>query len=174
MDILLLDKKSIRVKGKKASIVINPTSTISKTEAEVAIYTNQSQDLSSQKLEGLRITITGSGEYEVNGVNISVIKSENENIGFLELDRIKLLVGSGASVIKAIEKAENSDIALIDADSEFDYSGLTKLEPKVLIVYGQNKDEVKKTLGKDDAQLMNKFSITYDKMPQEMQMILLG
>lgn len=174
MDVILLDNKTIRLKGKKASVVINPTKNISKTEAESAIFLDKSNELSIDKVENVRITVTGPGEYEVNGVNISVINSDNDNVAFLDLDKIKFLIGSGAVVQKVIEKAENADIAIIDANSEFDYSGLTKLEPKVLIVYGTNKEEVKKTLGKDDAESVGKFSITSDKLPAEMQLILLG
>jgi hypothetical protein len=174
MDIILLDKKTIRVKGKKASVVINPTSSISKTEAESAIYLDNSSDLSNTKIENLRITIKGPGEYEVNGVNVSVINSDGENVAFLDTDKIKITVGKGAVVQKVIEKAENSDIAVIDVNSEFDYAELTKLEPKVLIVHGQFKDEVKKTLGKDDAESTTKYSITSDKLPSEMQLVLLG
>lgn len=173
MDIILLGKNSIRIKTKKSSFVIDPTTELGKTEAEAAIKLSNVSNFSAAKLEGSRVTFSGPGEYEVGGVKMSLIAAGNECVGFFDIDNMSLLAGSGAALEKVQEKAENADIVVVNADAEFNYSVVTSLEPKVIVVYGNNKEEVKKVLGKE-GEVMSKFSTGKEKLADEMQLILLG
>ncbi len=174
MDITLLSEKSIRIKSKSASLVVNPTSTISKTEAEGVLMLEKNPTLSSSKVEGSRISINGQGEYEVGGIKVSAIQVGDRLVANIEADGVRVLVGDGQSVEKIHEKVEGSDITLIDASEEFNYSSVSSLEQRVLLVYGLKKEEVGKSLGKSDVATVSKFSVTRDKLPEEMQLILLG
>lgn len=173
MDVILLGKNSIRIKGKKASLVIDPTSEIGKTEADAAINLTNVANFSTVKLEGSRVTFSGPGEYEVGGIKMSLIAAGGGCVGFFDVDGISVLVGSGAALEKVQEKAESADMVVVNANSEFNYSVVTSLGSKVLLVYGDNRDEVKKVLGKD-GEAMSKFSTTKEKLTEEMQFVLLG
>lgn len=173
MDIMLLGKNSIRIKSKKSSLIIDPASSLGKTEAESWVKLSNISDFSSSKIEGARVGFTGPGEYEVGGIKISLVKAGNESVGFFDVDGVSILAGTGAALEKVGEKVENAEIVIVNADAEFNYSNITSFEPKVLVVYGEKQDEVKKALGKD-GQVMNKFSVTKDKLADEMQFILLG
>lgn len=174
MDIMVLSPKTLRIKGKNSSAIINPVATISKTEADSVLILENSPDLSDAKVEGSRITIKGGGEYEVGGIKYSALRVGEKLVVKIDVDSVRVLIGDGVSIEKIQDKVENADLVVINADSEFNYSVLTAIEPKVLLVYGSKKDEVSKSLGKTDGVNTNKFSTTFDKLPSEMQYVLLG
>ncbi len=174
MDIAILNENTIKIKGKNASVVINPTSSISKTEADAIIRLKEGPEFNEAKIEGSRITIKGPGEYEVSGVKISVTRIEADQIARIDVDNVKVLVGSGAAIEKIHDKIEESQIVVINSGDEFNHSILTTLEPNVLLVYGSKKMEVAKSLGKEEAVSSSKYSTTSDKLPQEMEVVLLG
>lgn len=171
MDVVFLGGKTLRIKGKNGAIVVNPTSSISKTEADAIVLSSNFPDFSDVKVEGSRITIKGPGEYELGGIKISAISRNNDSINIVDVDNVKILLGDGLAIEKNHEKTEGFDIAVINADNEFDYSIISSLEPKVLIVYGEKKNQVLKSLGKEDAPKSSKFSTTFEKLPSEMQVV---
>lgn len=173
MDVALLDKKSLRIKGKNASFIIDPTSLVQKTEAEGILTSGKYPDFNDSKIQGSRITILGPGEYEVGGIKIVSTKVNGNLVSRVDVDNVKILIGEGSAVEKIHDNVGDCNIALIRADSDFNHSVLTGLEPKVLIVYGDKKDEVKKSLGKDESSKASKFSVTSEKLPEEMQFVLL-
>lgn len=174
MDIVLLQDNAIRIKGKNAALLLNPTKSIAKTQAEGILNLDSSAEFSADKIEESRITIAGPGEYEVGGVKTSASKVGDKLVASVDVDGVRVVTGSGASIEKITDKLEGGGIALINADAEFDYSALSKIEPNVLIVYGKLRDEVTKKIGKDGAASVTKFSVSVDKLPAEMQFVLLG
>lgn len=173
MDVMLLGKNSLRIKGKKASFIIDPASDLGKTETDFSIKLNNSSEYSTAKLDGSRVDFSGPGEYEVGGIKISLIKANDERVGLFDVDGLTILTGSGAALEKVGEKVETADAVIVNATGEFDYSQLPTFEPKVLVVYGNNRDEVKKALGKE-GEVVAKFSAAKDKLGDEMQFVLLG
>jgi hypothetical protein len=174
MDIIVLNEKTLRVKGKTSSMVIDPTSSIPKTEADALVYLENNPELSDSRVQLARIKIKGPGEYEVGGIKYSVIRVDDRLVAQADIDSVRILVGDGNSIEKILDKVENTDLVIINADKEFNFSILTSIEPKVLLVYGSKKNEVSKSLGKTDVMNTNKFSITVDKLPTEMQYVILG
>lgn len=174
MDVILIDKTTLRIKGKNSSLVINPTASIGKTEADAILFSEANPDFSDKKIEGFRITITGPGEYETSGTKISAIKVEEKLVVKLDVDGVKVLVGSGSSIEKISDKVEECDILAINSDSEFNNSFIASIEPKIVLLYGANKEEVVKSLGKESSEKTTKFSTTLEKLPQELQFVLLG
>lgn len=174
MDIVLLSENSLRIKGKSASIVINPTPSSGKTEAQGVLKLWEYPGFSDQKVEEERILIVGPGDYEVGGIKVSTTRVGDKLVARLEVDGVKVLVGTGENIIKIADKVEGADIALINSDEAFNYSGLSSVEPRVLLAYGIKKEEFRKSLGKESIPPVSKFSITKDKLPEEMQVLLLG
>lgn len=172
VDIYYLKNNSLRIKGKIASIVIDPSSKLNKTEGDGVLILKESLDFSESKIVGLRITIKGPGEYEVGGIKISCFQVGRELVASLDVDSVKVLIGGGSAVEKIHEKMEECNIALIKADEEFNYAVLPSLEPNVLLVYGERKEEMAKSLGKEGAEKASKFSLTAEKLPQEMQIVM--
>lgn len=173
MDIALLSESTLRIKGKKSTFIIDPVASISKTEAQGIIYTRKSDSLSGVKVENSRMTIKAPGEYEVGGIKVVASKVDGNIVVLLDVDDVKLLIGNGSDIKEIHEKIGAFHIAVINTEKEFNYSSLTSLDPNVLIIYGKMKKEVKKSLGKTDAVTTSKYSVTFEKLPSEMQMILL-
>ena len=92
----------------------------------------------------------------------------------IDVDNVRVLIGNGEAIEKTQDKVDEIDILVVNADAKFNYSVLASFEPKVLIVYGELKSEVAKSIGQENAEKMNKFSVAKDKLPAELQFILLG
>lgn len=174
MDIAILTGDALRVKGKNATLVLNPTAATAKTEADGIILLDKFLNFSDSKIEESRITIIGPGDYEVGGIKITAIKVFEKLAARIDVDNVRVLIGNGEAIEKIQDKVEEIDIIVVNADMKFNYSVLASFEPKVLMVYGELKNEVSKSLGKESAEKMNKFSATKDKLPAELQFILLG
>ncbi len=174
MDIAIIGENTIKIKSKRqTAVVLDPVRGMGKTEADAVIYSKKSNDSSDAKIEGSRIKIIGPGEYETGGTKIEGIKVDGNLAAVIEADGVKLLLGRGQEIKKIHERVGAFHIALINADSDFDFASLTSLEPNILMVYGPKKDEVRKSLGKNDVGKVSKFSATFDKLPEEMQFVLL-
>lgn len=174
MDVTLLNENTLKIKGKNASIIINPSTSTLKTEADAIILLKSDLSFNPDKIEGSRITIKGPGEYEISGVKISTTKVEGDQVVRIDVDNVKVLVGSGVSIEKIHDKIEESQVVVINSDDEFNHSILTSLEPNVILIYGAKKADVAKSLGKDEVISASKYSTSSDKLPAEMEVILLG
>ncbi len=174
MDVILLNENTLKIKGKNASIIINPSTSTSKTEADAIILLKSDLSFNPDKIEGSRITIKGPGEYEISGVKISTTRVEEDQVARVDVDNVKVLVGNGSAIEKIHDKIEEAQVVVINSDEEFNHSILTSLEPNVLLVYGAKRTEVAKSLGKDEAASASKYSTSSDKLPAEMEVILLG
>jgi hypothetical protein len=174
MDIMLIAGGGLRIKGKNSTLVVDPVSSTGKTEADAILALNNSVSFSEAKIEGSRITLKGPGEYEVGGAKVTTISIGEKLVARIDIDSVKVTVGSGEAVEKIQDKLEGSDILVVNADGKFNYSSLASLEPKVLIVYGGMKEEVSKSLGKESLEKLNKFATTVDKLPAELQYVILG
>lgn len=174
MDVILLNENTLKIKGKNASIIINPSTSTSKTEADGIILLKGDLSFNPDKIEGSRIIIKGPGEYEVSGVKISTTRVEGDQVARVDVDNVKVLIGNGLAIEKIHDKIEEAQVVVINSDEEFNHSILTSLEPNVLLVYGAKRTEVAKSLGKDEAISASKYSTASDKLPAEMEVILLG
>lgn len=171
MDVALLSGNTLRVKGKNATLVINPSKETSKTEADSIINLNKASDFSESKIVDSRITISGPGEYEVGGIKVNTSGSDGDLIARLDVDRVRVLVGSGQAIEKAHEKLDSADIIVVDTDQEFKQSTLTKLDSKVILGTGKGVSDLGKALGKSEFEKVSKYSTTSIKLPLELQYI---
>ncbi len=174
MDVVVMGPQTLRIKGRSSATIINPVASTGKTEADSVLFLGNDPELSDSKVEGSRIKIKGQGEYEVGGIKFSTIQVDEKLVARIDVDSVRILVGDGVSIEKIQDKVENCDLVIVNADNEFNYSVLTAIEPKVLLVYGAKKNEVSKSIGKTNGISTNKFSTTADKLPTEMQYVLLG
>ena len=117
MEIKILEKQSVYLKGKKENVLINPI----KEVREEGKYSSRIFIFSSEKYDGLgfdseKILIRGPGEYEVGGVEINGYNSGNENTLYVvNIDGIKLVfLGDLEESLtdKRIEKIESADVLL--------------------------------------------------------------
>lgn len=171
MDIALLSPGSIKVKGKIASFIVEPRDVKGKLAAD-AVITYDSTPIDISAVEGARVTLAGPGDYEVNGIKIVGLKSQNSSVYYLNIDNMSVMVGK-SSAFKSKEILKDADVAVLFADELVDASLLATLDPRATVFYGEKAEENIKALGKEAA-ATNKYSVTKDKLPTEMEAVLLS
>ena len=184
MDISILSKTTIKIRARHASIIVDPSAECPKVSSDaVILLNNENVDLS--RIVDYRIVINGPGEYEISGVKVLGVRGDKGFVYGFSADGLSVILGrsSDISKISAIggsasgRKEEiNSEcqIAILNADEEVNSSVVTKFEPKIVILYGDNKEIAAKLLGKENLPLIKKFTVAKDKLPEEMEVVVLG
>lgn len=170
MDVTLLSPNSVRIKGKTVSFIVEPRDTKGKLTAD-AVITFDTTPIDISGIEGARVTLAGAGDYEVGGVKMAGVKNNEASLYYINLDSMMLMVGK-ASTLKSKEVVRDADIAVIFADSPVDTSLLATLNPRTVIFYGPQSQENIKLLGKETS-ASTKYSVTKDKLPAELEALLL-
>ncbi len=179
MEISSLDAQSIRIKGKQASFVIDPTKGISKTSAEAILQLRNTADFTGQKIEGARLTIQGPGEYEIGGVKISAFRLGADLVYDIKIDGISLFLAIDELMSKQDILQKSKDImkdyhiVVLNTQEVGDQSGLPSFSPRVVVFYGNNAKEGAKALGKEEITPTAKYQTTADKLPDEMEVVVL-
>lgn len=172
MDISIIGKNSIKVKGKEATFIIDPGREMPKTPADAVILLNGNENVDISKVADSRIIISGPGGYEIGGAKVSGTTTAKGTLYRLFIDGITIILGR-ASETKA-EGFSSCQVLVINTDTEFSESFVTSLEPKIVAVYGDKKTESAKTIGAENVQTMTKLTTTKDKLPEKMEVVVLG
>lgn len=131
MEIQKLSSSSIKIKGKNASIVVDPQV---KTEAEIIIATQPLELLETEKVEGQRLTIFGPGEYEAGGISIAG-KQEKNGFMYQILEGVKIMLVSSDN-ISQLPDDEEYDSLIIKVVSDFKDDSLGPISRKCTVLYG--------------------------------------
>ena len=171
VDVSILSKDSIKIKGKSASFVIDPQTTIQKVAGDAIIFLKEQDESGVARVTDFRVVIKGSGEYEVSGARILVTNADGNLLYSLNIDGISILLARTSALLKLQETGEYN-ILVLNVDSDFKDPMVTSFSPSVVILYGEKATDAVLGLGKQ-ASKSQKFSATSDKLPIEMQVILL-
>jgi hypothetical protein len=169
MEVSLLDKNTLRIKGKKAALVVDPKEKMAKTSSDAIIALDS--DFDPKNVSDYRIIINQPGEYEVGGVKITALGSDNLYYG-LNIDNTQVLLAKTSSLDKLSKDMNDPQVAVLNVDSEINGSLVAAIEPKIVILYGEKAQDGAKVLGSQDPTPVKKFSVTADKLPQESQIIV--
>jgi hypothetical protein len=119
MEIKYLGGKTIFLKGKKESVLVDPNEEIlanTKFGARVVLYTSEGK----ADLDGERVLMSGSGEYEIGGVEVTGVNGEDGNTVYkLVIDGFKVIVVGRLDQelnAKRIEKIDSADILLVSPE----------------------------------------------------------
>ena len=118
--------------------------------------------------------ITGPGEYEVNGVSVVgtprgfVIEADNLRICLITKTDAKLSDSE-------VEEFGSIDITLVptDGDVKMAQQIAKQVDPWVMIPNNFNVTEFLKEMGTASYEPVPKYTISHDKLPQELQVICL-
>jgi hypothetical protein len=167
MEITLLPD-GLKLKGKLATISINSTKDLSSYQAF----------LSLSKLDilpaGNMLMIDGAGEYEISGVKITGVGSEQDIVYTLNIDSVIVTVGNLAALEKLHSKLPESHVLIVDAVADGNPSFVSAIATNAVVFTGMFGKTVGEKVAKTGLQSMNKFQVTADKLPTELQTILLA
>ena len=173
MDFQILGQNSLKLKSKKVTLAVDPEAKISKFEADAVLLTDKTADLS--RVNNYRIVINGPGEYEVAGLKMSGIKSDGGYIYELINENGNVLIARAGAVNKIPQdRLNNYKIIVLNADSELNQTAITAMEPSVVVLYGSLKTEGARKLGSSVTSESSKISISEEKLPEELEVVLLG
>ncbi len=169
MEIAILPKTSLRLKGKNASFVVNPEDN-SGYNATILL----GKIHKAAKVAEDDVVIDGAGEYEIGGVKITGVRSGSEVLYSLKIDEVEIALGTLAAFDVLHSKMKEYDVFVVLCDEVRNVSFLTSLDSRVMIFYGEKAQEIAKASGKDGVKEMPKYAVTKDKLPQEVETIVLA
>lgn len=172
VDISTIGGNSLRLKGKKTTFIVDPVSALPKTSADAVIFLNGGVGTDISRVADFRVVINGPGGYEVGGVKISGTKTPKGIIYRFSIDGVNIILGSLTDT--KMEGFDACQVAIVNTDSDFNGSFLMALEPKIAILYGDKKSENAKALGAANVSPVSKITILKDKLPEKMEVVVLG
>lgn len=173
MEISTLSKNALKIRSKYATLIVDPSSEMAKTPSDGVLLLKSKHALLS-KVEGQRLLVEGPGEFEIKGVKISAFDS-NEHIAYdIRIDGLEIFVAKAEALQKTSEKVKDYHIVVVRADSNLNQSVITALSPQVVVLYGEKAKEEAKSLGKEVTQTVSKYQTTLEKLPVEMEVVVLG
>lgn len=173
MEISIVDKNTIKIKGKNVNFIVDPTSLMPKTPADAVLFMKDFNDVDSavSKVAEARVIITGPGSFEVGGARVSAVRAGSGLFYSLNIDGLNISLGNTAGVQEQQDNA-SSGVLVLNVDSDFKESMISSFEPSVAVLYGDKADQALKLLGKE-YQTVSKFTQTADKLPTDPQVVLL-
>lgn len=126
MDIKYLGSQSVLLKGKKESVLINPSKEENKTNSRIIVFTDKSE---KNEIDKEKVFIKGPGEYEIGGVEIKGWGIDEKNLIYvIEVDGVIIgIIGKCDELLsdKMIEKINGIDVLIASINE-------TKLNGKAL------------------------------------------
>lgn len=173
MDIQIFENNTLKIKSKKTTIAFNPKKEVSKFDADAILLNDKDTDVT--RINNYRVVIDQAGEYEISGLKVSAIKSGDNILYGLSSDDTNTLIANASSLNETQkDKLSEYEIVILNADSDVNQSVVTAIEPRVVVLYGAKSAEAAKILGKENASKSSKISLSEDKFPEELDVMLLA
>lgn len=168
MEIALVHKTDLRVKGKSATFIVNPTST---PVANAALLLNDSSD---QFGADDIVIIHGPGDYEVGGVKITGFKHEKGVVYSMNVDNITIVLGKIETLSAMQHKLKEHNVVVALCTEGANAAFLTSLAENAIIVYGEKAAETAQGFEKEKLKTLNKYVGAAGKLSAELETILLN
>jgi hypothetical protein len=173
MEVTLLENNALRIKGKKASIIVDPKKGVPKQTAD-AILLLQNGEYDPTRVEGARVVVKDPGEYEVGGIKLTGQALDGAIFYNINIDNTDMVLANASTLSKFKDLITEPNIAILNADSEFDPESIAAIEPRVVLVYGEHSKQALKSLGKEEMTGVKKFTQTKESLPEETQIVWLA
>ena len=187
MDITYLGHSSFRIKGKNAVVVTDPYS-LEKSgikfpkhvAADIVTVSHDHSDRSAvREIEGNPYIIQGPGEYEVKGVGVIGMSTGEHTVYRFEIDGVSIVhLGKPDHALTAaqVDALDGVDILMVPV-SDGAISVISEIEPSVVLPMMYTSDQLRaflKEIGKEEVTGQPKLSTTKDKIPEQMQVVVLS
>ncbi len=169
MEITSLAKNSLKIKGKQTSVVVNPLDKSVTFEAAVVFDSPKSL----LKLKSDILTIDGPGEYEIGGLKITGVRYEDSVSYTFIVDDVRIVLVDNKTLAKFHSKLPDVNLVIVMVSSEDDLSSATNVAGSAVLYMGDKSDEVVNKSIKEGVTKTSKYTVTKDKLPTEVQQLLL-
>jgi hypothetical protein len=174
MDIAILSESTLKLKAKKTTLAIDPKTSVAKFDADAILMLDRDGSDPS-RVSNSRVVINQVGEYEISGLKIVGLRSDEDVMYRLVSDNTSIFVAKASSLDKiSADKIGDYQIVIINVDEDLNQSLITAMEPRVIIFYGAKAKEAAKAVGKENVLVSPKISLNEDKLPEEMTVYVLA
>lgn len=175
MELTSLSQTGVRIKGKEATVIINPAKAADVVGADVVII-----DRGYKGDRGDSFIIDNSGEYEVKGVRVYGYKVGVETIYLIKCDEIFL------AYLGTVDKELNKDLAeefdvvniLLTAGNGDPSDLLSQLEPNILVPLSPSPEalaRLQKEMGEAAIEKTPKLKVTsFSEEDEETKVVILS
>lgn len=170
MEVALLEKTGLRIKGKKSIFVCNPAGKLPEVNGILVLGSYNADAL---RKDNNNIILRGPGEYELGGVKLTGLRYSQDTLFTLLIDGLTLLIGRAETVEKDVTKLHEYPLVVLLCDTIINPSVLASLSPNAVIFYGEKAEEVAKLFAKGGYKKEEKYQISADKLPAEMESVVL-
>lgn len=170
MEITVQSVNSLKIKGKHASVFINPQDKTANYNMAILLGNPAKSNL---KIREDVVVIDGPGEYEAGGIKVSGIKAESSTVYSINIDNVDVVVGNRDALEKVHQKLKEHNVALINADTSGNASFATGLGMNANLFFGEQAKATIDTIAKDEKKELGKYVISSDKLPAETETVLL-
>jgi hypothetical protein len=167
MEIALVNKTSLRIKGKTVTFVLNPHE---KGPFNAALLLDDVFDYTNDET----VVLQGPGDYEIGGVKIVGTRGEKGIVYSMTVDGIEVLVGKIDTLSAMQHKLKEHNIVVGLCNEQVDAAFLTSLAINAVAFYGEKAVETAQGFAKENVKQMNKYSVAPGKLPTEVETILLA
>lgn len=171
MEIAILAKGTVRIKGKTSSLVVDPDQKERVGANGILLLGKSPEEIEMQEES---VVVSGPGEYEIAGIKISGVKNEGETVYTIRVEGVELLLGRLSALDKMQHKLKDHNIVAVDCNAVVPASFITSLANNVIIFYGEKAEEVSHAFGKENIKQLSKYASTLEKLPTEVETILLA
>ncbi len=169
MEFAVLPKGGIRIKGKQATLVVG-SSDVSVGVNALLLYT---YDETGESIKEDVLVIDGPGDFEVSSIKISTYRNGPDLAHSFSMDGIDVVIGKITALERMQSKLGEHQIVVIFADTVSDPSFASTLVTNTLVFYGDKGKEVAEKVAKGALQEVPKYVVTMDKLPVEVETVLL-
>jgi hypothetical protein len=163
MDITYLGQNGFRIKGKSRTVILDGDN-----KSEVVIKSEEADKI---------FKIDGPGEYETGGVSVIGIAHESKTIFVIEMENLRIAHFMKLEQKLSQEQVEEiGEIDILIMDLTLGMELAKQIDPWVVIPVSENGDKMidfLKQMGKPDLPAIPKYSVTFERLPEEMQVIVL-
>jgi L-ascorbate metabolism protein UlaG (beta-lactamase superfamily) len=174
MEITHLGNTSFRLKGKIATLITDPAVAKLPKHVMADIVTG-----SAGEVEGSPYVINGPGEYEIKGVGVIGRTIEKNTMYRIEIDGLSIVhLGDVNRTLSTeeVDSLDGVDILMIPVSGSATVPVINEIEPSIVIPMRYSRDELAaflKEIGKEDVVPQPKLIVTRDKLPEQMQVVIL-
>ncbi|MEK7119790.1 MAG: MBL fold metallo-hydrolase [Patescibacteria group bacterium] len=167
------------------------------TTADIVTVSHDHQDHNAVgELEGESFVVNGPGEYEIKGVGIVGLSVDKNTVYRIEIDGVSVVhLGDVGHVLTAdqVDSLDGVDVLIVPVGGVYtvDAAGAAQIvhevEPSIVIPMHYGRPELNqktlgglapvaaflKEMGKEGVQSQPKLVITKEKIPEEMQVVVL-
>ena len=176
MEITVVSDNVLKLRFKQTSILVTLTSADlsnmkKAVEGDAVVILSEATSSTFPKVSTSRLVIYGAGEYEIGGIKISGVPIKNKLAFFIGGDKIDLFVSPSPN--EAFDKKKEAAVALFYTTTPVSESLVTDLAPSYLVLYGEKASETAKEFGKEGASNLSKLTVAKEKLPEEMEVVVL-